>query len=262
LPGAQPKRFSMADNDNSSPHPLSDYEIHSQREILRILVQVSESRQLVHLRVAGSADAAVTSILAVEDDYAVIDCAPSRVLNQHIVESDHLLFETVLDNIRILFETGGAAPCDYDGAPALQIAIPETLVRLQRREFYRVATPAVNPVLCNIPIEAGEGERRRVISVPLQNISAGGIAIIDEQKLLNPTIGFIYPDCRITLPGNVTLTCALEIRNLRDITLANGKIIRRLGCAFIDLPSPMLNAVQRYITSLEREQNAKNTGML
>jgi len=260
LPDAQSERLSMPDYDNPSPHDLSDYEIHSRREIIRILVQVSESRQLVHLRVAGSADAAVTSILAVEDDYAIIDCAPSRVLNQHIVESDHLLFETVLDNIRILFETGGAVPCDYDGAPALQIAIPETLVRLQRREFYRVATPAVNPVLCNIQIE--EGERRRVIAVPLQNISAGGIAIVDEQKLLNPTIGFVYSDCRIVLPGNVTLTFALEIRNLRDITLANGKTIRRLGCAFIDLPSPMLSAVQRYITSLEREQNAKNTGML
>ncbi len=250
----------MPDYDDLPSHDLSDYEIHSRREILRLLRQVGDSRQLVQLRIAGSASAAVTSILAVEDDYAVIDCAPSRVLNQRIVDSDHLLFETVLDNIRILFETGGALPCEYQGGPALQIAIPATLVRLQRREFYRVPTPAVNPVVCDIPIE--NGERRRIVSAPLQNISAGGIAIVDEQKLLNPTIGFVYPDCRISLPGSVALVCALEIRNLRDITLANGKTVRRLGCAFVDLPSQMLNAVQRYITSLEREQNAKNTGML
>jgi c-di-GMP-binding flagellar brake protein YcgR len=52
----------------------------------------------------------------------------------------------------------------------------------------------------------------------------------------------------------------LQIRNLQDITLANGETIRRLGCLFIDLPKSMMSAVQRYITKLERQQNAKATG--
>jgi len=40
---------------------------------------------------------------------------------------------------------------------------------------------------------------------------------------------------------------------VQDITLPNGKSIRRLGCLFVDLPKSMMNAVQRYITRLERE---------
>lgn len=250
----------MPDHDDFHPLDLSDYEIHSRRQITNILGNLSECNQLIQLRIAGSADATVTSILAVDDQHAVIDCAPNAGVNQRIADSEHLLFETVLDNIRILFETGGAELCQHQGEAALRIAIPPVLVRLQRREFYRVPTPSAQPLICNIRIP--DGDRARVIAFPLQNISAGGIAIIDEQKLLNPAIGFVYRDCRIALPAGIQIATALEIRNVREITLANGKNIRRLGCGFIDLPSPMLAAVQRYITSLERERNAKSTGML
>ena len=252
----------MPESDDFQPLDLSDYEIHSRREISNILRNLAECRQLIQLRMEGSADTIVTSILAVDDSRGevIIDCGPSATVNQRIVASEHIFFETVLDNIRILFDAAGAEACQYEGGAALCIAAPPVLIRLQRREFYRVATPTIQPVVCEIHVTNGDG--KRAISVNLQDISGGGVALIDEQKLLNPTIGFVYENCRIQLPGGVLITTALEIRNLREITLGNGKNIRRLGCSFVDLQSGMLNAVQRYITSLERERNAKNTGML
>ncbi|HTN67030.1 MAG TPA: flagellar brake protein [Burkholderiaceae bacterium] len=251
----------MPDHDDFQPLDLSDYEIHSRREITNILRNLSECNQLIQLRIEDSADTIVTSVLAVDESagHVVIDCASSPTINQRIIASEHLYFETVLNNIRILFQTSGAAACQFQGGPALQTAIPPVLVRLQRREFYRMPTPTATPLLCEIRI--GEKEGTRILTLPLQNISGGGIAIMDEQKLLNPAAGFIYPDCRIQLPAGTLLQTALEICNARDITLANGKNTRRLGCRFVHLPSAMLNAVQRYITSLEREQNAKNTGL-
>lgn len=254
---------SMADHDDVQPLDLSDYEVRSRREIGNILRRLGECKQLIQLRIEGSTDAIVTSVLAVDDrrGQAIIDCAPNPAINQRIIASGPIFFETVLSNIRILFQAGGAQACQYQNGPALRIAIPSVLIRLQRREFYRVATPSANPLLCEFHVPQAQGGER-IIGVALQNISAGGIAVIDEQKLLNPTIGFIYQDCRIALPRAAQVVTALEIRNLRELTLANGKNIRRLGCRFVDLPSTMLTAVQRYITQLEREQNAKNTGML
>jgi hypothetical protein len=49
--------------------------------------------------------------------------------------------------------------------------------------------------------------------------------------------------------------------NSQELTYPNGKSIRRVGCMFVDLPNATLAAVQRYITKLEREQNARATGM-
>lgn len=251
-------------SDDLYPLDLSDYEIHSRREIIRILRELGEHKQLIQLRIEDSADTIVTSVLAVDEELGlvVIDCAPSPAANRRIIASEWLHFETLLNNIRILFETGGAAACEYQGGPALWVAIPPVLVRLQRRQFYRVPTPTVNPVLCEIRIRPEEEGDVRVITLPLHDISAGGVALMDEQRLLNPNIGFVYPDCRIQLPGGALLQTGLEIRDVRDITLANGKRTRRVGCRFIDLASAMLNAVQRYITSLERQQNAKKTGLL
>jgi c-di-GMP-binding flagellar brake protein YcgR len=45
------------------------------------------------------------------------------------------------------------------------------------------------------------------------------------------------------------------------MTLLNNKTSRRLGCQFADISRANLAAVQRYITKLERERNARLAGL-
>ena len=146
--------------------------------------------------------------------------------------------------------------------PALCTPIPQNLIRLQRREHYRVSTPVINPWRCAIPVPSEYGQGFNTESVVLINISAGGIAVIDEKKLLNTTIGLVYKNCRIDIPGAKPIFTSLEVRNSLDQTLPNGKAVRRIGLMFIDLPKAMLTTIQRNITKLEREYNAKATGMV
>jgi c-di-GMP-binding flagellar brake protein YcgR len=244
---------------------VSPYQVHSRREIIGLLRSMQERNQLVTMQAAGGADAVVTSILEVDEQsgIVVIDRAPNNTLNQRIIGSDNISFETVLDSIRILFFSNKVRECLYDNLPALYIAIPASLIRLQRREYYRVPTPVANPVRCTIrvPPDDESGGPGTTVVVTLKDISGGGIGVIDEKKLLDNTIGRIYKDCRIDLPGGTVVTTNLQIRNSHDLTLASGKSIRKIGCMFVNLSSPMLAAVQRYITKLERERNAKATGL-
>ena len=92
-------------------------------------------------------------------------------------------------------------------------------------------------------------------------ISAGGIGFVDEKMLLDNTQGVIYDKCTIAIPGGTPLICKIEIRNSMDVTLTTGKVIRRLGAKFVELPKPMLAVVQKWITKIERDQNAKSTGL-
>ena len=78
---------------------------------------------------------------------------------------------------------------------------------------------------------------------------------------MGDTIGKVYSDCRIELPEVATITTGLQIRNSLDLTLLNNKTNRRLGCQFVDMPRSSLTAVQRYITKLERERNARIAGL-
>ncbi|WP_292935030.1 flagellar brake protein [Noviherbaspirillum sp.] len=254
----------MAFNTKFGTEDVSPYQVHSRREIISLLRAMQERNQLVSMEADGGSDSVVTSVLTVDEKagIVVIDRAPSNMLNQRILESDNVSFETVLDNIRILFFADKVGECLYENLPALYIAIPATLVRLQRREHYRIPTPVANPLRCSIHVPPDDiGGAGTTVIVTLKDISGGGIAIVDEKKMLDNTIGRIYKACRIDLPGGSQVVVDLQIRNSHDYTLTSGKSIRKLGCMFVDPPKPMMSAVQRYITKLERERNAKATGM-
>ncbi|MES2127609.1 MAG: flagellar brake protein, partial [Pseudomonadota bacterium] len=70
-----------------------------------------------------------------------------------------------------------------------------------------------------------------------------------------------YENCRIELPEIGTVTTTLQIRNSLDMTLLNSKTNRRLGCEFVNISRGNLANVQRYITKLERERNARIAGL-
>jgi len=238
-----------------------DYEVESRREIIALLRSIGEKNQLLRMLVRGEADVAVTTILDVEPDlgYMVLDCPISMDQTRRVLAAHSLQFETSLDKIRILFSSDGAEPLQYDGAPAMKVAIPPTMIRLQRREYYRMPTPVTNPVRVHIPIpvELGGGDN----TFPLADISCGGIAILDPKCVLGDTPGMVFKNCRIDLPDTGPITTDLEIRSAHEITMLNNKPNRRLGCQFVDLSRGALNAVQRYITKLERERNARMAGL-
>ncbi|MFC7514211.1 flagellar brake protein [Herbaspirillum sp. GCM10030257] len=250
---------SMIDDDQLD---LSPFRVRSRREIVNLLRAVSQRRQLVRLQTKDGSDSAVTSILDVDDanDMVIIDCAPNALTNRRIVDSDEISFETVLENIRILFFVPHAENCDYDERPALRVPVPEIMIRLQRRDSYRVTVPLSDQVKCHIPIPDETGKIASTVSLPLYNVSAGGIAVIDDKMQIDPPLYAIYENCRIDLPGGAVVT-TLQFQNSHEVSLASRKEIRRLGFRFVDFSNAGVAAIQRYITKLEREQNARKTGM-
>jgi c-di-GMP-binding flagellar brake protein YcgR len=240
---------------------LEPFRVRSRREIIALLRSISERNQLVRMVINNGADTVVTSILRVNDsdNTVMLDCAPTATMNQRVLDSDNLSFETVLESIRILFSSSEAQSFTYENLPAFIIPIPDSMVRLQRREFYRVPTPLSNPVICTVPVSSEDKSIR--VATTLHNISGGGVSIIDDKKLIDATLGRIYHNCTIDLPVGGPINVSLQIRNLLDLTLTNGKSIHRLGCQFVEPSNATLGAVQKYITKLEREQNAKATGI-
>lgn len=251
-----PPDYSEFGTEDQSP-----YQVHSRREIVALLRSICGQHQLITMIINGGAEVIVTSILDVDDaaGTVLIDSAPSALLNQRIVESDDIAFEASLDKIRILFSAEGAEACMYEDRPALRIALPCGLIRLQRREYYRVNTPIANPIRCTFTLPEDMGAS--AYTTTLVDISCGGVALLDEKRILDNTTGREYENCRIDLPGTGVITVTLQIRNSLDLTLHSGKTNRRLGCQFISLARPMLAAVQRYIMHLERERNARMTGL-
>ena len=234
------------------------FQIDSRREITSILRSLGEKNQLIRMIINGGDEVVMTTILDIDDNKVIIDCTPDTGLNRRIVEADHIAFETTLDRISILFSVKYAEATSYEDRSALRIELPTSLIRLQRREFYRINTPVTNPVRCSIPLEEAPNG---MYIVPLVDISCGGIAILDEKKVLDKTSGHDYKNCKIDLHGVGIVSTTLQVRNSQEMTLLNNKTNRRLGCQFIELPMATLSSVQRYIMKLERERNSRITGM-
>lgn len=250
----------MQTTNDPSLENWHDYEVESPREIVALLRSLRDKNQLVHMLINGGHDACVSSILEVDtdNDLVILDKPADREQYRRLLGARRVAFETSLDKIRIMFSTGHMDEATYMGGAALCVPIPETLVRLQRREYYRMPTPVTNPVRVTIPMPPVLGGAQ---TFPIADISCGGIAVLDNRLQLGSTIGATFDNCKIELPDTGTVTATLQIRNLLDMTLLNSKTNRRVGCEFINLSRGNLAMVQRYITALERERNARFAGL-
>ena len=256
---SDPLRMMEAINDTELLN-WHNYEISSRREIASLLRQIQEKNALVRMLVRGEQDVCVTSILDLDADGGsmIVDCAIDPAQNARILASSRLRFETTLDKIRIVFVAEQMTSTTFQGRPALRCSIPATLIRLQRREYYRMETPLVNPVRVTIPLHFAGSSNIEPFAV--SDISVGGVALIDNKLLLSNANGEKLIGCGLGLPDGIVST-TLVVRNATELTLLNGKSSRRVGCEFADLSRGSLASVQRYITKLERERNARVAGL-
>ena len=231
------------------------YLTYSRREIINVLEDIIEHRALVTVYFNQGDEHFVTSLLQVNPEFEelVFDGAPSTPLGEGLLEARSVTFVTFLDQIKIQFHAQRVENTSFDGAPALRARLPDSLLRLQRRNFYRVPASKVAPLLCEIPLPGSKMPARFVIG----DISVGGLGMIAGPTLAEFQSGTVFSDCKIELPGHGSLTVSLEIRNNQGLS-DNGEGVERYryGCQFIDLAGPMVSLIQRYINQLERNRRA------
>jgi c-di-GMP-binding flagellar brake protein YcgR len=221
-------------------------------EIIRILRGLAQRNEMVSAFFNNGTDLLLTSVLAVypEIDTVVLDCGSNNDLNQRVLRAEKIIFVTALDRVKVQFISMGIEPGTFENKPAFVVHLPSQVLQLQRREYYRLTTPIVNPLKCRVPVREG-----RIDEFPIIDISAGGIGMIIANSIELPlTVGSAYPGCRVELPGVGMLELTLSIQSLFEITLKNGAKSLRSGCQFVNLHPSMETLIQRYILRLERER--------
>jgi c-di-GMP-binding flagellar brake protein YcgR len=243
----QPPLKTEAVTDNSN------YMIHSRMEILYILRAIQHKNELVTAYFNQGNDFILTSIIEVDADTGslILDFGANEALNRRALASDKIILVTTQDRVKVQFVADGMEQVEYLGRPAFKAGLPSELLKLQRREYYRLSTPMINPIKCAIT-KTGGGK----IEATIADISLGGIAIANYQSLITFEIDDKFAACRIVLPEIGTVTTGIEIRNEHEVTMKNGVKVQRAGCMFIDLPPSQQAMIQRYIIKLDRERRA------
>lgn len=242
----------MRSTDNLQFGDWHEFAVTSRREIEALLRNICVQKSRIFVQAGGQP---VTWVTAVACDGAalILDRALTREQNNRIMQAGFVAFETSLDNIRIVFNTSRMREVDYQGEPAFALDVPDRMIRLQRREFYRVATPVIYPVLVSIPVpKAADADS---ITFSLADISCGGICLLDHQLALGANVGRVYTRCRIELPDVGVVTTGLQVRNTATTTLLNNRTSSRFGCQFVDISLAHLSMVQRYVTKRECDRS-------
>lgn len=253
-----PLRFELMQADD-----YSKYLLRSKKEIVFILRAMHDKGALITVYFNQGNDFLLTTLLSVSGDGGsmLLDPGSNAEMNRKALASDKLIFIATHDKVKIQFNVKHLAKAEYEGREAFRAAIPEELLRLQRREFYRLTAPIAHPIRCVIPVKMADGSKTTVETTVI-DISGGGLGVMAPPEGLEFETDHLFENCRIELPDVGTVLATLRVRNVFEFTLRSGAKTKRAGCQFVDLPGQMLTLIQRYIIRVERERKARETGML
>lgn len=250
-----PSRHNTFGADNHD-ELLARCTLYSRADILFQLREIQKRKLLVNLDIQGSRQIVVTSVLKVNEinNTVILDSARGDALNHELLSGKGAEFITQIDGVSISFTTGPVTLCTYEKLPALRISIPKSMIRLQRREHFRVPLPIANPVRCIVPSPVADDPDP--IGTHIVDISCGGVALADTSGRIGTETGLILHDCRLLLPEADAVVTSLEVRNTAQVRLQNGSFQNRVGCRFIDLPNDMAARLQRFIMAIEHARRS------
>ena len=197
----------------------------------------------------------VTRLLAVNgrEQTFVFDWGAMPEQNTGVLASPDCLFHASPDGVRVEFKTAAPRRTEFEGRPAFEADFPEVLFYVQRREYFRVDTPVLEPCFCRGDLPEG-GPR---FAYEVHDLSLGGLGLrtTDERVADLPT-GLQLPGVEHDLRAHGKLRVDLALVALRFIDLPNGVRRYHLGFRFEVLPGSAENTLQRYITQLEMKRRA------
>jgi c-di-GMP-binding flagellar brake protein YcgR len=192
----------------------------------------------------------LTMILAADESGLWVDAASNPLDNRHIERSNRIVFVSTHNQAKVQFVASSATMGMFENAPAFQLALPRKLLRLQRRDYYRLVTPETQALKCIIRPIPEQAHIQHEVTV--MDISIGGVALVCEATGIELQPGMTYEHCEIELPDIGTVETTIEVKNTFEVTDRNGKIKRRAGCVFVKPSGQTTMLLQRYVAQMQQ----------
>ena len=133
----------MADDDSAM--------LHNRAMIINNLSMLVKQKCMIRADLGGK-ESALTAIVAInhKEGTLVLDYCSSDYLNRKLMTTPNVHFSTGFNGIQVNFTGDKITLTKYEGAPAFSMPIPSSLFWYNRREYYRINTPMMNPSICEV----------------------------------------------------------------------------------------------------------------
>jgi c-di-GMP-binding flagellar brake protein YcgR len=206
----------------------------------------------------------LSSIVAIDNGSGKIflDPADSEENNALALNARQITLVANLDRVKIQIRLPALQRCQYQGQNTLCAAIPPFILRLQRREFFRLEPPPESPIRCRLASRQEDGTLR-TYDLQLADISGGGASLIGNAEMADDfQRDALFTDCRLEIPDEGVIQVNLRVRKAVEVSTQSGEHDLRIGCEFVNLPGTRLAFIERYIARIERLRKARDTGLI
>ncbi len=239
--------------DQSAPGRIAESELNrfsvrDKTSIQRILSDLARHNRQTTIYYNSGEDFLLSAVIGYNPNAAelYLDCAADEETNQRLLLAERRVAVSAHNRVPVRFTIAQVAISELHREPAFLVPEPRTIIRMQRREFFRVATPVADPLVCRFSAADGSSFEAAVV-----DISLGGMALLEQPAIPAKAlaIGQQIPSCRIELPGQGLIETSFEVRNVYSSVTRLQKL--QIGCQFHRLDARMTARLQRYIHKLE-----------
>lgn len=221
--------------------------ITSPSKIVALLSQLKLEHELLSVSMAGCEHTANTVVLGIRTDSGALYLDELSTENAHrvLLRQRKARFSARLQGMKLYFDAVVRKVEKSKGIALYEMALPQSITRLQRRDSFRLRLTSGTPVPLNIEELDGES-----VGGAVQDLSASGLgALLRTRK--QPCCGQLLSAVTLSLPGKTPITTRLEVRFARSDD-ARGML--HLGGRFVDLTPRQQRDIAQYIAEQQRKR--------
>lgn len=225
------------------------YFLQGRVEILSILNELAHRREPVSVYFNNGQQFILSILLSARDDGLVFDMGGDEKENRALSNANNCTFLTYPDGIKVQFSGTNPQRFLWGNEEAFWVDIPTHVIRLQRRESYRITLPLSHPISAQLI----QHDSKKLASWSIYNLSVGGFCVL-VNSAPSLKVNDIIQCAQIQLSNNHLLECPVIVRHIsKKIHLSSEKI--QIGFSFVELPHAMDVAIQRTIIQVEYERH-------
>ncbi|CUU23750.1 Flagellar brake protein YcgR [Duffyella gerundensis] len=201
----------------------------------------------------------ISRILHVDDQQLIFDLGSNDYDNQVVQDVAEIHFSGDMQGARIEFSLTAFTVGEWENMPAFIAPLPEQLLKIQRREYFRISAPLEPVFWCHTRWPDGKPARFR-----LQDLSLGGMGVLLDEPLpdgLNG--GEIMKNMRVELGEYGQFELDAQLLHVGERSTVSKKnetrVTPRLSFRFDSLNPVQERQLQQVIFALERLARDKAT---
>ena len=231
------------------------YRVSGRTAVASLLQGLLHGRQAISVQFGERRESLLTTLLSVRSDGLVFDLGVDAATNYRLLAAERLFFSCRPDGIQVRFLCGVPKRVAWGEGVAAWVPLPENVLRLQRRDLFRVMTPVSKPVTLKVSAP-GVGE----FSPILHDLSVGGGGLTFSDVVLPFNVGDVVPEVAVNIDHKGIIYIDLDVRHVTRLEFSQQKANVRVGVRFRAIPQRHEATLQKWILTIDQERRKFEQG--